>query len=329
MEKELLDTFGRKHDYLRISLTDKCNFRCTYCMPSELMKFMPDHKLMSADEIFQLASIFKEFGIKKIRLTGGEPTLRKDLVEIIAALSTLNLSLSITTNAFLLDELLDDFEKYNLRNINISIDSLKPEKFSEITKRNSLDKVMNNIKKACERGFYVKLNAVIIKDVNDDEITDIIEWASTLKVNARFLEYMPFFKNNWEYSKVFSKEEILNCIAKKYEFNKKESAHDSTSVNYSIPSLGAEFGIIPTVTQAFCNGCSRIRLTSDGKIKNCLFSNDESDLLTALRNGEDVKELIRENIFRKKKAAAGKINFKDENAKIEYAKNRTMVSIGG
>src|SRR5690606_2330964 len=124
-------------------------------------------------------------------------------------------------NAFLLDEFLDDFEKYNLKNINISIDSLKPQKFSEITKRNSLNKVMNNIKKACERGFNVKLNAVIIKGVNDDEITDIIEWASTLKINARFLEYMPFFKNNWEYSKVSSKEEILNNVAEKYEFVKK------------------------------------------------------------------------------------------------------------
>lgn len=290
---------------------------------------MPDSKLMSADEIFRLASIFRDFGIQKIRLTGGEPTLRKDLVEIIAALSTLNVTLSITTNAFLLDAFLDDFEKYKLKRINISIDSLNPEKFKEITKRDSLDRVMQNIKNACERGFNVKLNAVIIRGVNDDEITDIIEWASSLKVNARFLEYMPFFKNNWEYNKVFSKEEILKSVSEKYEFILKESFYSSTSVNYSIPGINASFGVIPTVTQAFCNSCSRIRLTSDGKIKNCLFSSEETDLLTGLRNGEDVKHLIIENIFKKKKAAAGKIDFKAENAKIEYAKNRTMVSIGG
>lgn len=329
MQRHLEDSFGRKHDYLRISLTDKCNFRCTYCMPHEGMKFMPDDRLMKADEIHELASIFVGLGVKKIRLTGGEPTLRKDFPEVISALRTLDVSLSLTTNGLLLDQYFDHLEQVGLTNLNISIDSLEQDNFNRITQRKVFDRVMDNISEAVRRKFKVKINVVVIRDVNDSELINLVRWAADLGVDIRFIEYMPFFGNEWEYQKVFSKKEILERIATELDFIPVESPSDSTSANYFIKELNARFGVIPTVTQAFCNGCSRIRLTADGKIKNCLFSDDESDLLTHLRSGQDVKEIIVSNLLRKKKEAGGRIDFRNEKAKIDYSNNRSMVSIGG
>jgi len=298
-------------------------------MPSENMKFMPGENLMSAREIIKLASIFKDFGVKKIRFTGGEPTLRKDLEEIVAGISNLNLSMSITTNGLLLKEHLHYFEKYGLFNINVSIDSIQREKFKEITKRDCLQDVISNMELAKASGFALKLNMVVIRHLNDEEIVDILKWSSDLKIPVRFIEYMPFFGNEWHYKRVFTQKEILNVVSKDFKIVKLESASDSTSDNYFISELNNSFGIIPTVTNNFCSGCSRIRLTADGKIKNCLFSADESDLLGSLRRGENVREIIADNISRKKKKAAGRINFNDEKALTDYTNNRSMVAIGG
>lgn len=328
-ENSLFDTFGRLHNYLRISLTDKCNFRCTYCMPDEGMKFMPDDRLMKANEVVALAEIFKDLGVKKVRLTGGEPTLRKDLDEILQGLSSLDLDLSMTTNALLLDQLFGMLSSNGLKKLNISIDTLNPKKFKRISQRDVFHRVIRNIEEANERRFDLKINVVVIRNENDDEVLDMLRWSAGLGIPLRFIEYMPFFGNGWEYQKVFPKLEILERIKREFEVEQIISPYDSTSRNYLNKTLNASFGIIPTVSDSFCSGCSRIRLTADGKVKNCLFSNDENDLLQIYRSGQDVKSIIRKNILRKKSAAAGKINFTDEKARLEYAKNRSMVSIGG
>jgi cyclic pyranopterin phosphate synthase len=298
-------------------------------MPSENMKFMPDERLMSADEIVRIVSVFKELGIKKIRFTGGEPTLRKDLGKIIGGLSSLDLDMSITTNGLLLQDCLDDFKKFGLNNINISIDSIQREKFKSITKRDSLDAVLLNIHRAKLLEFNLKMNVVVIRGTNDDEIIDLLEWSAANQLPIRFIEYMPFFGNDWDYKRVFNQQEILDVIAEKYGIRKIESPKESTSLNYTVSEIGGQFGIIPTVTNAFCNGCNRIRLTADGKIKNCLFSGDENDLLGPLRADKDMSVIIRENIERKKFSAAGRIDFSHEKAKLDYSNNRSMVSIGG
>lgn len=327
-QTQLTDTFGRTHNYLRISLTDKCNFRCTYCMPDEKMKFMPSAKLMTADEIIQLTSVFQQLGVNKVRLTGGEPTLRKDLMEIISGIIALGITPSITTNGATIHQFIEDFQKNEI-DINISIDTLQKEKFAQISQRDLLDPVKANIEELVRRKLKVKLNVVLLRGFNDNEIIDLVNYAGKLGIEIRFIEYMPFFGNSWEYEKVYTRAEILKDISDHAEIQRLKSPDDSTSVNYVIPSTGARFGIISTVSNPFCQGCSRLRLTADGKMKNCLFSNDETDLLTALRHGQNLIPLIQENISRKKKTAAGRIDFNHEKAAVQYAQNRSMIAIGG
>ncbi len=325
----LIDTFGRKHDYLRISLTDRCNFRCTYCMPRENMKFMPGDKLMRWEEIIELAGIFKTLGVKRVRLTGGEPLLRRDFGEILQGLSKLKLDLSITTNGLLLQEHKADMKRFGLKDINVSIDSIDQENFFNITKRDKLEEVVKNIKDFRDSGFNIKLNVVVMRSKNSHEIIELLEWSAQESLAIRFIEYMPFFGNEWEYEKVFLKKEMLEMISSKYHVEEIKSPENSTSTNFLIHDLSSSFGIIPTVSEPFCDGCNRIRLTAEGRLKNCLFSKEEDDLLAALRAGENVESIIRNNLYKKQKSAAGRVDFTDELAKSDYASNRSMVAIGG
>ncbi|HAW51650.1 MAG TPA: GTP 3',8-cyclase MoaA [Flavobacteriales bacterium] len=327
-QTQLTDTFGRLHNYLRISLTDKCNFRCTYCMPDEKMKFMSSDKLMNAEEIVKMTAVFQQLGVSKVRLTGGEPTLRRDLIDIITGIKALGISPSITTNGASIQQYIDDFQENNI-DVNVSIDTLQKEKFIQISQRDLLGAVKTNIEEMVRRKMKVKLNVVLLRGFNDNEIIDLVNYAAALGVEIRFIEYMPFFGNSWEYEKVYTRKEILRDISVYGAIEPIISPNDSTSENYLIPATGAKFGIISTVSNPFCQGCSRLRLTADGKMKNCLFSNDETDLLSPLRIGENLMPLIRENILRKKKTAAGRIDFNNEKAAVQYAQNRSMIAIGG
>jgi cyclic pyranopterin phosphate synthase len=297
-------------------------------MPQENMKFMPGSELMSASEIVEIAAIYNNLGVDKIRLTGGEPLLRKDMPEILRGLSQLNAELSVTTNAFLLDEFLDLFDDFGLKNINISIDSIDRAKFRVITRRDAFDRVMRNIELARERGFKLKFNVVVIRHFNEFEISNLLRWAADFDTPIRFIEYMPFSGNDWVYEKVVTQVEMLDILRSDFEIEELSDVDVGTATKY-ITSEGAEFGIIPTVSNPFCGSCSRLRVTADGKMKNCLFSSAESDLKSMLRNGEDIETEIRANLYRKKFMAAGKIDFSHEQAKAEYAKNRAMVAIGG
>ena len=328
----LTDDFGRKHNYLRISLLEKCNLRCTYCMPADGIALSPKVSLMTADEIFALAQIFVENGVDKIRLTGGEPLLRKDFPEIISKLATLETSLSITTNGILIDRHIEALKQANIKKINLSLDTLVSSKFHTITLRNQFEKVIDNLHLLLNNDFHVKLNVVLMKGFNENEITDFVQLTQFLPISVRFIEFMPFAGNEWDRSKMVSQNEILsevNNVFSSQEIQKLEDEKNFTARTYKIKGFQGDFGIISSITNPFCDGCNRIRLTANGKIKNCLFSNSETDLLTAFRNGESITDLISESIKNKKKVRAGMVTVSEMDDPALHFDNRSMIAIGG
>jgi len=298
-------------------------------MPEEDYEFAPSAKLMQADKIVALAKIFVANGVDKIRLTGGEPLVRKDAKEIILALSKLNVTLTITTNATRLHLFADVFEEAHIHSLNISLDTLKPEKFLFLTRRNEFNHVKNNIDLMIRRGFHVKINVVMMKGLNDDEINDFVAWTKDTPVHVRFIEFMPFTGNRWTSNKVFSYHEMLELIESKYEVIKLQDEKHDTAKKFQVPGHIGTFAVISTMSENFCGTCNRMRLTADGKMKNCLFSRTETDLLTNLRNGEDVVPLIHQSIRSKAKELGGQFTPDFEHLHPEDINNRSMITIGG
>lgn len=323
------DTFGRTHDYLRISLTDVCNFRCTYCMPKEDMIFMPSTKLMQVEEIDAITREFVKLGVSKIRLTGGEPLARKDFKTILNNISRYPVELSLTTNGYFLDRYMYDLLNSGVKSINISLDSLDSQKFFDITKRNHFDKVWDNIMLSIQNKLHVKVNVVVTRGVNDDEILDFIALTQHLPIHIRFIEFMPFDKNEWKTNKVFSYQEILDKAATRFEFLPIKNHKNDTAKKFKVLQHEGTFAVISTMTAPFCAGCNRMRLTADGKMKNCLFSNGEMDLLTALRNNQDIVSLIRQCVGEKKKELGGQLSRNYKEIDVSELNNRSMISIGG
>ena len=328
----LTDDFGRKHNYLRISLIEKCNLRCTYCMPANGIVLSPKASLMTADEIHAIAQTFVNNGVDKIRLTGGEPLLRKDFPEIIAQLASLKTEISITTNGILIDKHIAVLKQFNIKKINLSLDTLIPFKFQTITLRNQFEKVIDNLHLLLNNDFKIKVNVVLIKGFNDNEIIDFINLTRYLPLSIRFIEFMPFAGNQWDRSKMVSQNEILDIVKAQFpasEIEKLEDEKNFTSREFKIKNYLGNFGIISSITNPFCDGCNRIRLTANGKIKNCLFSNSETDLLTPYRNGESLEDLIAFTIKNKNKIRAGMSTIEDMNNPVFHQDNRSMIAIGG
>ena len=325
----LLDTFNRRHNYLRISLTDKCNLRCFYCMPEENYAFMPSTNLMQADEIEAIAKSFIRLGVDRIRLTGGEPLVRKDAAQVIQTLSQLPVTLTLTTNAIRLHHFLPQLKEVGVRSLNISLDTLQADKFALITRRNEFKTVMQNILAAVDAGLHVKVNAVAMKGINESEINDFVAWTKDTPVHVRFIELMPFEGNQWESKKLVTYQQILQTIESRFSIVKLKDGPNDTTKKYVVPGHAGTFAIISSMTTPFCSTCNRIRLTADGKIKNCLFSNDETDLLSALRKGENIETLIRENIQRKHASHGGQFTTAVEQLQTERLQNRSMIAIGG
>lgn len=329
-DEHIVDSFGRIHDYLRISLTERCNLRCFYCMPEDGIELRNKAEFMSAEELIKIADTFVKLGIKKIRLTGGEPLVKKNASLIIKELGKMPIELAITTNAIRIDSYINELKSANVKSINISLDTLKRDRFTKITRRDYFNKVMSNIDLLVENNFKVKINAVVIRGVNEDEIADFIKLTLNKNINIRFIEFMPFDGNNWSWDKKVSFKEILDLAYKTFGNNnvlKISDEKNDTTKNYKIANSLGSFGIISSVTNPFCDTCNRIRLTADGKIKNCLFSNSETDLLTALRNNEDIIPLVRQSILTKKQHHGGIESFKNYSNKD--IKNRSMTTIGG
>jgi cyclic pyranopterin phosphate synthase len=298
-------------------------------MPEEEYVFTPASRLMQTDEIVALAKIFVSQGVNKIRLTGGEPLVRKDAADIILSLSKLPVNLTLTTNGTRLHEFIDVLEKAGVRSLNISLDTLQPDKFNLITRRDQFNIVFNNIKLLVGKGFHVKVNVVVMKGFNDSEINDFIEWTKDTPVHVRFIEFMPFSGNRWTSNKVVTWQEILQVVEEKYSFISLAHEKNETAKKYIVPGHAGTFAVISTMSSNFCGDCNRIRLTADGKMKNCLFSKEETDLLTALRNNQDILPLISQSIRAKAKELGGQFTQDFEHIQPETIHNRSMITIGG
>jgi cyclic pyranopterin phosphate synthase len=298
-------------------------------MPAEDMKFMPPTKLLQTNEIVDIATEFVKLGITKIRLTGGEPLVRKDVAEIILQLSKLPVELTMSTNATRVDEYVDVFKQANMKSINVSLDTLNKEKFHTIAQRNSIDKVWSNINLLVENNFHVKLNAVIMHGINETEINDFVALTHQLPVHVRFIEFMPFTGNKWNDTKVFSYHQMLDVIATKYTFIKLNDEKHDTTKKYRVPNHAGTFAVISTMSAPFCEGCNRLRLTADGKMKNCLFSKGEADILSAYRMGEDFISIIKQCVHQKEKELGGQFTSELHKVNSETILNRSMISIGG
>lgn len=311
---ELTDSFGRIHRDLRISVTDRCNFRCNYCMPEEGLDWTKSAEYLTFEEIVRLTSIFVEqFGFSSVRLTGGEPTLRPKLLDLVRQLADLDIDLALTTNGSDLVKNAHAYFEAGLDRLNISLDSLDADTFCKLTKRDELDKVIQGIQAAKNTGFdKVKINAVIMRGVNESEVLDFINFGLENDVIVRFIEFMPLEAHGiWDEASVYSAQEILADISSEYKFEQIESG--SSPSQRFVTSEGSEFGIIPSVTDKFCSSCDRVRLTCDGQIRNCLFASTHLDLRSLIRNGADDAQLvdaISQEVFRKAEShGIGQVNF--------------------
>ncbi len=293
MGKELVDLFGRVHRDFRISVTDRCNFRCQYCMPEEGLDWLKREELLTFEEITRVTKILVEnYGIDSVRLTGGEPTLRANLSDLISMLSDLPIEIALTTNGITLEKNAHLLRSAGLSRINISIDSLKAEKFKEITQRDEMQKVITGIEASLEAGLLpVKINVVAMRGINDDEILDFAKFGRDRSVIVRFIEFMPLDADEkWSTSAVLSQEEIFSTINSVYPLEAVERSNAPASRFRYLDGQG-EIGIVASVTQKFCGTCDRIRITADGQFRNCLFSNEELNLKEALRSGSSDREI--------------------------------------
>ena len=300
-------------------------------MPEEGIELTEKNHLMSIEEILEITKIFTEMGVTKIRLTGGEPLIRKNIEFLLKELSKLPVELSITTNGILIDKFIPLFKEIGLSKINLSLDSLNKEKAIFITKRDYQDRILQNIDLLLNNNFNLKINVVLMKGTNDNELLDFIDWSKNKKLALRFIEFMPFSGNQWQLDKGVSLAETLEIIGEKYgeKVHKIADAENDTTLNYKIDGFESTFGVISSVTNPFCGTCNRIRLTANGKIKNCLFSNNETDLLTPYRANQDIKPLIFNSILNKKAQRAGMDTLEKLSNPSLNSDNRSMTAIGG
>lgn len=289
----LTDSYGRVHRDLRISVTDRCNFRCTYCMPAEGMDWHPRDALLTFEELTRVATVFVErFGFDSIRLTGGEPTVRHRLPVLVEQLSALGVDLALTTNGSTLVDQAAPLRAAGLRRINVSLDSLHAERFAALTRRDELDAVLDGIRAAVAAGFdVVKVNVVVVRGVNDDEIVEFARFGRDEGVVVRFIEFMPLdAEERWSPEQVLSSQEIVERIGEVFPLEGLARGSEPAERFRYLDGRG-EVGVIGTVTEPFCASCDRVRLTADGQLRACLFATEETDLRALLRGGGSDDEL--------------------------------------
>ncbi|MFY7947452.1 MAG: GTP 3',8-cyclase MoaA [Bacteroidia bacterium] len=325
----LKDTFHRVHDYLRISLTDNCDLRCFYCMPDEDISSTLRQNLMQPQEIAAIAQIFVDLGVRKIRLTGGEPLVRKEAAEIIELLHDTGVQLTMTTNGIRIHEFIPQLKTRGIQSVNISLDTLQADKFMLITRRDKFDAVRRNIDTLLEHDFHVKVNMVAMKGVNHLEIPDFVNWTLQAPVHVRFIEFMPFAGNHWHADKVYPLDQILEDIGKEHNYISLGKEPQATAHKYFVPGGKGTFAVISTMSHPFCGDCNRLRLTADGKLRNCLFAAKETDLLTPFRAGEDIVPLIQQTLAAKAAQLGGQFEGDFHSVQAEAIQNRSMIQIGG
>jgi cyclic pyranopterin phosphate synthase len=287
VERPLVDGYGRVHTDLRISVTDRCNFRCTYCMPEEGLAWLPREDLLSFEELERVARLMVgRHGIRAIRLTGGEPTVRAHLPVLVEKLASLPVDLSLTTNGATLQAVAADLARAGLRRVNVSLDTLQAERFRELTRRDQLDDVLAGIDAALAAGLApVKVNVVVIAGVNDDEVVDLARYGRDRGVTVRFIEFMPLDADGaWRGDLVVPQADILRRIAAEWPLEPVTRGSEPAERHRYLDGAG-EVGVIPSVTEPFCDRCDRLRLTADGQLRSCLFGLDDHDLRGVLRSG--------------------------------------------
>ena len=325
----MLDKLNRNIEYLRISVIDRCNLRCVYCMPEEGVEFIPHEEILTYDEILKICDVVSELGIKKIKITGGEPLVRKDIVDLIRNIKNLDKieQVTLTTNGILLYDMLDDLYDAGIDAINISLDTLKSDNFKKITRREGLEKVLKSIDKAYDLGIRVKINCLAIRDFNIDEIADIASFAEDRDIDVRFIELMPIGFGQ-KYKEIQS-DEILSILESRFGTFEivTEKRGNGPAKYYKNKNLKGCIGFISAISHEFCESCNRIRLTSNGFLKLCLHYNKGIDLKDPIRSGisdEDLKTLIHDTIWNK--PLRHKFGHAEGEQDIEL---KNMVQIGG
>jgi molybdenum cofactor biosynthesis protein A len=324
----LHDSYKRPHTYLRIAVTERCNLRCQYCMPEQGIDLQASSAILSDDEIVTAAKIFASMGVNKIRITGGEPLVRKNLPDLIRRLHDIAgiTTIGLTTNGVLLQKYAAALKSAGLNALNISLDSLKPELFNIIARRDSYDDVFAGIQAAQSEGFApLKINTVVIRGVNDSELMDFVEFADKYSCNVRFIEYMPFDSNGWSENGFLSYTDILRNIQQHVTlYPVLKSTNAQVAKDYQISGSKGTVSFITSMSEHFCDSCNRVRLTADGCVKACLFSSSEYSLRETLRSGDlhAAEEIIRMALQGKEYAHLPMNELKD-------AHNRSMIRIGG
>jgi len=305
----LVDRFGRVHRDLRISLTDRCSLRCTYCMPEQGNVWLPNDRILTIDEIERVARVAAADGITTFRLTGGEPLLRRDIVDVVRRLAAIEgpagpVELAMTTNGIRLPEVLPDLVEAGLTRLNISIDTIRRDRFADLTRRDRLDDVLAGIAAAAASGLRpLKLNAVAMRGVNDDELVDLVAFAMAHDAQLRFIEQMPLDAGHtWDRARMVTREEILAALRERWTLTEVPGRGGAPAERWTIDGGPHTVGVIASVTAPFCGDCDRLRLTADGQLRNCLFSTSEFDLVPVLRGGgddEDIDRMLRRCVARK------------------------------
>ncbi|KQR94139.1 MULTISPECIES: GTP 3',8-cyclase MoaA [Microbacterium] len=307
----LVDTHGRVHSDLRISLTDRCSLRCTYCMPEQGNEWLARESILTVDEIVQVATVAVAAGVNTLRLTGGEPLLRRDLAEIVSRLSVLEgpggpVEVAMTTNGIGLDRRLPELIDAGLARVNISLDTLRRDRFAALTRRDRLDEVLAGVRGAAASALApVKLNAVAMRGVNDDELVELVEFALSIRAELRFIEQMPLdVSHTWDRAQLVTREEILAALGERWRLVPAGEREHAPAERFLLEGGPASVGVIASVTAPFCAGCDRLRLTADGQLRNCLFSRSEYDLVPVLRGGAvgDIDEVLRACVAGKRRS---------------------------
>jgi cyclic pyranopterin phosphate synthase len=307
LQGPLVDRFGRVHDDLRISVTDRCNLRCVYCLPDLDVDFLPVAEILTFDEIERVARVARSLGVNSVRLTGGEPLLRRHLVELVGRLSSLGFNdLALTTNGTHLTRWARDLADAGLRRVNISCDSLQPERFANIRRRGQLDDVFQALNAAYEAGLTpVKINVVVMAGVNDDEVLDFCAFARERGCTVRFIEFMPLDAGgHWDRTKVVAADDLIARISQQWPLEPvpTDRVDRAPAERFRFLDGGGEIGFVASVTRPFCGTCNRLRLTADGAIRNCLFSDDELSLRSVTRSGGtdgDIAHVLRRAVWGK------------------------------
>ncbi len=324
---KLNDKFGREINYLRLSVTDRCNLRCTYCMPERGMAFAQREQLLSYEELLLLVDTLGELGISKVRLTGGEPFVRTDLPYFLKELRKRIFleQISITSNLTLIRPHLDELLDLDIRDINVSLDALDKQKFFDITRRDEFDEVSKSLHLMIEKGFNLKLNCVVMKGKNEDQILPLLNFTKEHPVSVRFLEEMPFNGSGQGSSEVLKYKQILSLIETHYKYSPLIHEPSSTSQNYQIDGFKGTFGVIPSFSRTFCGDCNRLRLAATGEMRTCLYGQNQLNLKELLRSGipkNQMKKEIIEAVMHKPENGFAASNENEE-------KYLSMIKLGG